>query len=82
MIIDVLAVLVSVVVVSGLGVALYAWFELSLRHLHRVAARDVLTRWHAQLEELPEFEREHPPVVVLEAMLAAPSRRPRRVQFA
>jgi hypothetical protein len=82
MIIDVLAVLVSVGVVSGLGVVLYAWFTLSMRQFRRVAARDVLTQWHAQRAELPEFEREHPPVEVLEAMLAAPSRRPRRAQFA
>jgi hypothetical protein len=85
MMIYVLAALVSVGVVASLSVALYAWFQLSLRRFHAMVARDVLTDWEAQLAELPEYDRaqQHaqPPVEVLEAILALPSRRPRRFQF-
>jgi hypothetical protein len=84
MMINVLAATMSLAVVFILGVALFGWFELSLRRFHGVAAKDVLTEWDAQLAELSEFDREyaraHPPVEVLEAMLAAPSRRPQRFQ--
>jgi hypothetical protein len=85
MIIDVVAVMGSVVLVCGLSVALFAWFKLSLRRFYAVVAGDVLTRWDSQLAELSDFEREHerthPPVEVLEAVLALPSRRPRRFQL-
>jgi hypothetical protein len=85
MIRDIVAVVGSVVVVCGLSVALFGWFTLSLRRFYGVVARDVLTRWDSQLAELSDFEREHerthPPVEVLEAVLALPSRRPRRFQL-
>jgi hypothetical protein len=85
MMIYVLAALVSLAVVASLSVALYTWFQLSLRRFYAVVARDVLTDWDAQLAELPEYDREQqraqPPVDVLEAILALPSRRPRRFQF-
>lgn len=84
--INVLAVIASLASVFTLGAVFYGWFKLSLQRFHGVVANDVLAQWDAQMAELSGFERdyarEHPPVAVLEAMLAAPSRRPRRVQFA
>ncbi len=86
MIINVLAILMSLVVVFGLGVVLHAWFNFSLRRFHKLAAQDVLTQWDFQLAALPEHEREHqrahPPVEVLQAMLDLPSRQPWRLQLA
>jgi hypothetical protein len=73
------ATLASLGVIAGLSAALYAWFQLSLRRFYAVAARDVLTEWDSRLAELSEYDREHqrthPPVEVLEATLAIPSRR-------
>lgn len=84
MIIYLLAILASLAVVSSLWVALYAWFMLSLQRFHRVVAQDVLTQWDAQMAELREYDREqqraHPPVEVLEAILALPSRQSWRFQ--
>jgi|tagenome__1003787_1003787.scaffolds.fasta_scaffold19764573_1 hypothetical protein len=84
MIIYVLATMLSVAVVAGLSSALYAWFTLSLRRFHAVVAQDVLTQWDAQMAALPEYDREHqrahPPVEVLEAILALPSARQPRFQ--
>jgi hypothetical protein len=85
MMIYVLAALASLAVIAGLSAALYAWFQLSLRRVYAVAARDVLTDWDARLAELSEYDREHqrthPPVEVLEAILDLPSRRPPRFQY-
>jgi hypothetical protein len=85
MMVYVLAALASLALVAGLSAGLYAWFQLSLRRFYAVAARDVLTDWDARLAELPEYDREHrrthPPTEVLEAILALPSRRPRRFQL-
>ena len=67
-----------------LTVALFTWFQLSLRRFDAVVAQDVLTRWDAQMAELSEYDREEqraqPPVEVLEAILALPSRPTRRFQ--
>jgi hypothetical protein len=85
MITYVLAALASLAVVAGLSVALFAWFQLSLQRFHAVVARDVLARWDAQIAELSGYDREQQraqsPVEVLEAILALPSRRPRRLQL-
>jgi hypothetical protein len=79
---NVLAILAAIAVVVGLSGALYAWFAVVLHHFHGVTAKDVLTRWDAELAELSEHDREHlrthPPVWVLEANVALPSARPRR----
>ena len=85
MIINVLAILMSLVVVFGLGVALHAWFNFSLRHFHNLAAQDVLTQWDFQLAAMPEnaqHQRAHSPVEVLQAMLDLPSRQPWQLQLA
>ena len=85
MMIYVLAALASLAVVAGLSVALYAWFQLSLRRFYALAARDVLTDWDARLADLSEYDREHqrtnPPIEVLEAILDLPSRRSPRFQY-
>jgi hypothetical protein len=85
MMIYVLAASASLAVVAGLSAALYAWFQLSLRRFYALTARDVLTDWDARLAELPEYDREHqrthPPIEVLEAILALSSRRPPRFQY-
>jgi hypothetical protein len=48
-------------------------------------AKDVLKRWDAQLAELSDADRElqraHPPVEVLEAIVALPSPWSRRFQL-
>ncbi len=84
MIVNVLAVLASLAILCGLTVALFTWFQLSLRRFYAVVAQDVLTRWDAHMAELSEYDREEqraqPPVEVLEAILALPSRPPRRFQ--
>jgi hypothetical protein len=80
----VLAAIAALAVVAGLSGALYGWFQLSLRRYQGVVARDVLTRWDAELAELPADERDQerwqPPVEVLEAILALPAERLRRHQ--
>ena len=80
MTIYVLAILAAIAVVVGLSGALYAWFAVVLHHFHGVTAKDVLTRWDAHLDEMSEHDREHmrthPPVWVLEAIVALPSSRP------
>lgn len=85
MMIYVWASLGSLGVIVGLSLVLYAWFTASLRRYYGVVAQDLLTRWDAQLAELPEYDRDdqraHPPVAVLEAILALPARRPRRFQL-
>lgn len=85
MMLDVLAVLASLGVAAVLPVMLYGWFALSLRRFHGVVARDVLARWDAQMAELSEFDRAghraDPPVDVLEAVLALPSHRRRRMHL-
>lgn len=82
--INVLAVTTSLAVVFTLGGVFYGWFKLSLQRFDGAVAKDVLTRWDARMAELSEYDREHqraePPIEVLEAMLAAPARRPRRFQ--
>ena len=74
-----LAIVVSIAVVAGLTGALYGWFKLSLRRFDVVMAKDVLFRWNAELAQLPVDERDRqrmqPPVEVLEAVVALPSRR-------
>jgi hypothetical protein len=79
-----LAVVASLAVLCGLTAALFTWFQLSQRRFYAVVARDVLNRWDAYMAELSEYDREEqraqPPVEVLEAILALPSRRPRRLQ--
>ena len=81
--IDVLAVLAAIAVVAGLGFALYGWFTLSLHRFHVVTAKDVLSRWDAELAQLSEHDREQqrmqPPVGVLEAFVALPSPRSRQL---
>jgi hypothetical protein len=83
--INVLAALASIAVVASLSGALYGWFKVSLHRFDIVAAKDVLTSWNAELEELSEGERElrrtQPPVEVLEAILALPGPRLRRFQM-
>lgn len=83
--INVLAAVAALAVVAGLSGALYGWFQLSLRRFEGVVARDVLTRWDAELAELPADERKQqrtqPPVEVLEASLALPAERPWRLQL-
>jgi hypothetical protein len=78
--VNVLAAMAALAVLVGLSGALFGWFMLSLRRFDGVVAADVLSRWDAQLAELSEFERDqeraHPPVEVLEAILALPSARP------
>ena len=79
----VLAALASVGVAAGLSAALYGWFKLSLHRFHVVVARDLLSRWDAQLAELSEHERDQqrlrPPLEVLEAVVALPSPRLRQI---
>jgi hypothetical protein len=79
------AVVVSIVVVVGLGWALYGWFRLSLHRFNSVAAKDVLAAWDAQLAKLSADERERlraqPPVAVLDALVELPSPRERRFQL-
>lgn len=81
----VLAVVASVTVIAGLSAALYAWFQLSLRRFYAVTARDVLSTWDSRLAELSDhhrdYERSHPPIEVLEAVLALPSRRSKRFEL-
>jgi hypothetical protein len=83
--INVLAAMAALAVVAVLSVALYGWFRLSLHRFDSAVAKDVLTRWDAELAELAEGEREHvrtqPPVEILEAIWALPSARQRRVQL-
>jgi hypothetical protein len=81
----VLATLASLAVVASLSAALYGWFKLSLHRFHVATARDLLTRWDAQLAELPADERDEQrrqaPVEVLDAILDLPSPRPRLFQL-
>jgi hypothetical protein len=82
MIVDVVAVVVSIAVVASLSGALYAWFVVSLRRFDGVVAKGVLASWEAHLAQLPPSDREaasaQPPVEVLEATFALPS--PRQFQ--
>jgi hypothetical protein len=65
--------------------ALYLWFRVSLTRFDGAVAREVLSRWDAQLAELSDAEREHqrahPPIEVLEAIVALPSPWSRRFQL-
>lgn len=79
------AIVAALAVVVGLSGVLYAWFRVSLDRFDSVAAKDMLSRWDAQLAELSESDREvaraHPPVEVLEAVLALPSPWSQRIQL-
>ena len=79
---DTVAVVGSIAVLAGLGLALYGWFRLSINRFNSVAAKDVLAAWDAKLAELSADDRERlrvqPPVAVLEALVALPSQRSRR----
>ena len=85
MISNVVAIVVSIAVVTSLFGALYVWFEMSLQRFNGVAAKDVLARWDARLAELSLNDREQlrtqPPVEILEAIVALPSPRLRRFQL-
>jgi hypothetical protein len=69
----------AVVVAVVLFGALYAWIRVAMILLNVAAAKDVLDRFDARVAKLPPDEREQvraqPPVAVLEARLALPSRR-------
>lgn len=84
MIINILATLAALGVVTSLSVVLYTWFTVSLARAHGAAAKDVLQRWDSELAELSDTERERqrfePPVEVLEAAMALPSPRQWRGQ--
>ncbi len=77
MIVNFLATVAALAVVLGLCGALYLWFRVSLSRFDSMIAKDVLKRWDAQLAELSaadrEHQRAHPPVEVLEAIVALPS---------
>ena len=77
MIVNILAIVAAVAVVISVCMALYLWFRVSLTRFDGAIAREVLSRWDAQLAELSDAEREHqrahPPVEVLEAIVALPS---------
>ena len=85
MIVNILAIVAAVAVVISLCMALYLWFRVSLTRFDGAVAREVLSRWDAQLAELSHAEREHqrghPPVEVLEAIVALPSPWSRRFQL-
>ncbi len=85
MIVNILAIVAAVAVVISLCMALYLWFRVSLTRFDGAVAREVLSRWDAQLAELSDAEREHqrahPPVEVLEAIVALPSPWSRRFQL-
>jgi hypothetical protein len=85
MLIDIVAVVASIALLAGLCCALYGWFRLSLHRFDSVVAKDVLAAWDAKLAKLSVDDRErlqaHPPVAVLEAVVALPSARVRRFQL-
>ena len=85
MIVNILAIVAAVAVVISLCMALYLWFRVSLTRFDGAVAREVLSRWDAQLAELSDAEREHqrahPPIEVLEAIVALPSPWSRRFQL-
>ena len=85
MIVNILAIVAALAVVISLCMALYLWFRVSLTRFDGALAREVLSRWDAQLAELSDAEREHqrahPPVEVLEAIVALPSPWSRRFQL-
>jgi hypothetical protein len=78
MLTDIAAVVASIAVVAGLCWALHGWFRLSINRFNSVAAKDVLAAWDARLAKLSADDREQlraqPPVAVLEAVVALPSR--------
>ena len=78
MLTDIAAVVASIAVVAGMCGALHGWFRLSINRFNSVAAKDVLAAWDAQLAKLSADDRERlraqPPVAVLEAVVALPSR--------
>ena len=85
MISNVVAIVLSISVVISLFGALYVWFEASLRRFNGVVAKDVPASWDARLAQLPPHDREElrmqPPVEVLEATVALPSPRQRRLEL-
>ena len=85
MITNVVAIVVSIALVLSLFGALHAWYEASLRRFNGVVAKDVLASWDARLAQLPPYDREElrmqPPVEVLEATVALPSPRLRRLEL-
>jgi hypothetical protein len=85
MLTDIAAVVASISVVGALCWALHGWFRLSIHRFNSVTAKDVLAVWDAKLATLSTDDRErlraHPPVAVLEALVALPSPRARRFQL-
>jgi hypothetical protein len=85
MIINILAIVAALAVVFSLCMALYLWFRVSLSRFDGAIAKEVLSRWDARLAELTEadraHQRAHPPVEVLEAIVALPPPWSRRFRF-